>query len=314
MEVGGDGGLAEYESAMLDKLEFLLALERERHFGRAAESCGVAQPTLSLGLQGLEEMLKAPLVKRSSRFKGFTPEGERVLVWARRMVGDAHAMRQEIFGLQMGVGSHIRIAAIPSAMPIVASLTAPFQSRNPSVRFTVIMRTSEVLLDLLHQREIDAGVTYLDNEPIGDVLNVPLYHEQYLLLTTPSGPCGNADRVTWAQVATLPLCLFTQELQHRRIVDKAFQAIGADAKPMVETDSVVALASHVGTGRWISIVPHSILGAIDINGALRVVPIVEPEVSHTIGLVVSERFPVPPTIASLMQDARSRVSEIASAS
>jgi DNA-binding transcriptional LysR family regulator len=210
----------------------------------------------------------------------------------------------------MGLGSHIRIAAIPSAMPIVASLTAPFQSRNPNVRFTVITRPSADLLNLLHQREIDAGVTYLDNEPVGDVLKVPLYHEQYLLLTTADGPCGNASRVTWAQVAGLPLCLFTQELQHRRIVDRVFRAAGVDPRPMVETDSIVALTSHVGTGRWISIVPRSILGAIDMNGALRTVPIVEPEVSHTIGLVVSERFPVPATIATLMQDARSRSPEL----
>ena len=304
---------------MLDKLEFLLALERERHFGRAAESCGVAQPTLSLGLQGLEEMLKVSLVKRSSRFKGFTPEGERVLVWARRLVGDARAMRQGASsGCRWGVGSHIRIAAIPSAMPIVASLTAPFQSRNPNVRFTVITRPSAGLLNLLHQREIDAGVTYLDNEPVGDVLKVPLYHEQYLLLTTADGPCGDARRVTWAQVAALPLCLFTQELQHRRIVDKAFHAIGTDVKPMVETDSVVALASHVSTGRWISTSSH----APEISGRNR-----HPTARFALCPSSSPRCPTPSvwwsrralpgcpsTIASLMQDARSRVSEIAAAS
>ena len=128
---------------MLEKLEFMLALAREKHFGRAAESCGVAQPTFSQGIQQLEELLNVPLVKRSSRFLGFTPEGERVLVWARRLVGDAQAMRQEILGMQHGIGSHIRIAAMPAAMPIVASLTAPFQVRNPTARFTLITRTAD---------------------------------------------------------------------------------------------------------------------------------------------------------------------------
>ena len=85
---------------MLDKLEFMIALSREQHFGRAAESCGVAQPTLSLGIQSLEQMLNTPLVKRASRFQGFTPEGERVLVWAHRLVGDARAMRQDLLGLK----------------------------------------------------------------------------------------------------------------------------------------------------------------------------------------------------------------------
>ena len=78
---------------MIDKLEFLLALAREKHFGRAAEACGVTQPTLSAGVKQLEEQLGVLLVNRGSRFQGFTPEGERVLEWARRIVGDTRAMR-----------------------------------------------------------------------------------------------------------------------------------------------------------------------------------------------------------------------------
>ena len=81
---------------MIDKLEFLIALAREQHFGRAAEACGVTQPTLSAGIKQLEDALGVLLVNRGSRFQGFTPEGERVLEWARRIVGDARAMRQEI--------------------------------------------------------------------------------------------------------------------------------------------------------------------------------------------------------------------------
>jgi DNA-binding transcriptional LysR family regulator len=81
---------------LIDKLEFLIALARERHFGRAAEVCGVTQPTLSSGLKQLEESLNTLLVVRGSRFEGFTPEGERALEWARRIVADSRAMRQDL--------------------------------------------------------------------------------------------------------------------------------------------------------------------------------------------------------------------------
>ena len=81
---------------MIDKLEFFIALARERHFGRAAEACGVTQPTLSAGIKQLEDTLGVMLVQRGSRFQGLTPEGEHVLDWARRIVGDTRAMRQEI--------------------------------------------------------------------------------------------------------------------------------------------------------------------------------------------------------------------------
>ena len=88
---------------MIDKLNFLLALARERHFGRAAESCGVTQPTLSAGVKQLEETLGILLVNRGSRFQSFTPEGDRVLDWARRIVGDSRAMRQEINTIRNGL-------------------------------------------------------------------------------------------------------------------------------------------------------------------------------------------------------------------
>jgi DNA-binding transcriptional LysR family regulator len=289
---------------MLEKLEYIIALAREKNFARAAESCGVTQPTLSQGIQKLEEALKTRLVQRSSRFQGFTPEGERVLIWARRIVGDTHAMRQEIFGLHNGVGSHLRIAAVPPAMPMVASLTVPYQERYPTVRFTILARTSDVLIQLLHQREIDVGVTYLDNEPIHEVTTVPLYREEYFLFTTRQGAFGHSDQVTWSQLGGLPLCLMTQDLQHRRIIDAVMKAAGQESAPLIETDSIFALISHVQTGRWVSIIPRSLLDQVRISKTLCAVPIVEPEVSHTIGLVVSDRYPISPAVNSLMKMAR----------
>ena len=289
---------------MLDKLEFLLALDRDKQYGRAADSCGVAQPTLSLGIQSLEEMLNAPLVRRSSRFQGFTPEGERVLVWARRIVGDAHAMRQEIFGLQSGVGSLIRLAAVPSAMTIVSTLTTPFQARHSGTRFMVLSRPSDVLVHLLHQRDIDAGITYLDNDPLTDTITIPLYREQYLLLTTRDGPCGSAQSINWTDVARLPLCLLTRDLQYRRIIDDTMKQLDLSPVPAIETDSETALISHVQTGHLVSVVPRSMVDALHAPGNLRALPILNPEISHTLGLVVSNRFPIHATVESLMKEAR----------
>jgi DNA-binding transcriptional LysR family regulator len=289
---------------MLDKLEFLLALDREKHFGRAADSCGVAQPTLSLGIQSLEEMLNVPLVRRSSRFLGFTPEGERVLVWARRMVGDAHAMRQEIFGMQRGVGSLIRLAAVPSAMSVVSTLTTPFQERHPGTRFMVLSRPSDALVHLLHQRDIDAGITYLDNDPLTDTITIPMYREQYLLLTTKDSPLASAQSVGWSEVVKLPLCLLTRDLQYRRIIDDTLKGLDLEPMPAIETDSEAALISHVLTGNWVSVVPRSMVDALHARDALHAIPVVNPEISHTLGLVVSDRFPIHATIEALMREAR----------
>ena len=151
---------------MIDRLEFLIALASEKHFGRAAEACGVTQPTLSAGIKQLEGAFGVMLVQRGSRFLGFTDEGTKALEWARRIVGDARAMRQDIDAMKRGLVGHVRIAAIPTALAMVAMLTTPFRARHADVRFTVISRTSIEALAQLENLEVEAALSYLDNEPV----------------------------------------------------------------------------------------------------------------------------------------------------
>lgn len=289
---------------MIDKLEFVIALARERHFGRAAEACRVTQPTLSTGIKQLEDMFGVLLVQRGSRFLGFTPEGERVLDWARRIVGDARAMRQEIDALKRGLAGHIRIAAIPTALAMVAALTTPYRARHPDVRFTILSRTSLEVLALLENLEVDAGLTYLDNEPLGRVNTVPLYQERYMLLTAADGQFGDRERVTWAEVATIPLCLLTPNMQNRRIIDRMLKVAGADVVPMLESNSMIVLFAHVRTGKWATIMPARLADTLGLTDTVRAIPIVQPEMTHTVGLVVPHREPMTPLVSALVSEAR----------
>ncbi len=219
---------------MIDKLEFIIALARERHFGHAAEACGVSQPTLSAGIKQLEDSFGVLLVQRGSRFQGFTPEGERVLDWARRIVGDTRAMRQEIDALRHGLTGHIRIAAIPTALAMVAMITTPYRAKHPDVSFTIWSRNSIEVLGLLENLEVDAGLTYLDNEPLGRVQTVPLYSEQYRLLASSDSPLGNRDSGDLGrgrQGAALPAHpRHAKPAHHRAIAAAGGGRRGADAR------------------------------------------------------------------------------------
>lgn len=291
---------------MIDKLEFLLALAREKHFGRAAEACGVTQPTLSAGVKQLEETFGVLLVNRGSRFQDFTPEGLRVLDWARRIVGDARAMSQEVHALKHGLVGRLRLAAIPTALAMVETLTTPFRAHHPEVQFTIRSRTSLEILTDLENLEIDAGLTYLDNEPLGRVTTIPLYLERYRLLVAIDAPLGDRDTVTWAEVAKIPLCLLTPDMQNRRIVEQLLRDTGAVPDIALESNSMVLLYSHVRTGRWASVMPARLaatLGLTDSN-ILKAIPIVAPEASHTIGLVAPAREPMTPLTAALVAEAR----------
>ena len=296
---------------MLDKLEYLMALAREEHFGRAAESCGVTQPTLSAGIKQLEETLDVLLVRRGSRFIGFTPEGQRTLDWARRIVGDSRAMRQEIGALKRGLTGRLKIAAIPTALAMVASITTPYRARHPDVRFTIISQTSIQILTLLENLEIDAGITYLDNEPLGRVSSVPLYQERYRLLTSQDAPLGDRDSVTWSDVAKVPLCLLTPDMQNRRIIDELLRGAGGDPQPTLESNSVVVLFAHVRTGRWATVMPSKLAETLGLTDTIRAIPIVEPAAVHTIGLVVPAREPMTPLTAALVTEAKRMAKEMA---
>ena len=289
---------------LIDKLEFLLSLARERHFGRAAEACGVTQPTLSAGIKQLEESMGVLLVNRGSRYHGLTPEGERVLDWARRIVGDSRSMREDIKTLRHGLTGRVRIAAIPTALARVQALTTPFRERHPHVQFSIFSRTSIDVLDLLENLEIDAGITYLDNEPLGRVNTVPLYRESYRLLTSADAPLGDRNKVTWAELAKVPLCLLTPDMQNRRIIDRLLMTAGADSRPMLESDSMILLFSHVRTGRWASVMPAKLAETLGLTEMIRAIPIVDPDEVHTIGLVVPEREPMTPLAAALVAEAR----------
>ncbi len=289
---------------MIDRLEFLLALAREKHFGRAAETCGVTQPTLSAGIKHLEEQMGVLLVNRGSRFQGFTPEGERVLDWARRIVGDSQAMREEINALRHGLTGRLRIAAIPTALAMVAALTTPYRKRHPNVQFTIWSRTSVEVLELLENLEIDAGITYVENEPLGRVSTVPLYHERYRLLTSADAPLGNRDKVTWAEVAQVPLCLLTPDMQNRRIIDRLLRSAGGESRPTLESDSMILLFSHVRTGRWASVMPAKLAETLGLTETIRAIPIVQPEAVQTIGLVVPKREPMTMITAALVEEAK----------
>lgn len=288
---------------MIDKLEFFIALAREQHFGRAAEQLGITQPTLSAAIKQLEDQLGVMLVNRGSRFQGLTTEGQQVLAWAKRIVGDSRAMRDEMRAARHGLSGRIRIAAIPTALAMMPRLTTPFRDKHPGVTFQILSRTSIEILSLLGNLDIDAGITYVDNEPLGRVASVPLYSETYHLITAAGNSFADRETVTWAEVSALPLCLLTPDMQNRRIIDQHLQEAGVEVRPTLESNSMIVLFSHIRTGQWSSIMPLNLAETLGFAEPIRAIPIVEPHAIHTVGLVTMPRQPHTPLVAALLEEA-----------
>ena len=203
------------------------------------------------------------------------------------------------------MSGQLRIAAIPTALAMVAALTTPYRERHPNVRFTIYSRTSIEILDLLDNLEIDAGITYLGNEPLGRVTAVPLYHERYRLLTVgrrAARQSRHGDLGGGGAGAALPAHARHAEPAHHR--PAAARAPAAKSRPTLESDSMILLFSHVRTGRWASVMPAKLAETLGLTDTIRAIPITEPEAVQTIGLVVPAREPMMPNTAALVAEAR----------
>lgn len=298
---------------MLDKLEMFIALATEEHFGRAAERSGVSQPSLSAAIRQLESELGVQLVWRGSRYQGLTPEGARVLDWARRIVADARTLREEMRAARQGLSGNLRLGVIPTALPMVVRLTDPYLKRHPNVRIRILSRNSVEILQEVENLSLDAGITYLDNEPLGRVSTVPLYSETYQLLMRADDPLAGRAALEWSELAGLPLCLLTPDMQNRRIVNRMLAEAGVDAAPTVESNSILALIAHVTAGPWVSIVNEHTGALLEGDTRLRAVPLNGGRAGSQVGLIAPWREPHTPVLAALLAEAR-RVSDLPAAS
>ena len=283
---------------MIDKLEMFIALAREEHFGRAAQACGVTQPTLSAAIKQLESDLGVTLVLRGARFRGLTPEGQRALDWARRIAGDARALRAEMQGARAGLSGDLRLAAIPTALPAISALTADFAAARPLLRVSLLSRNSADILAMLANVEVDLGVTYLDGAPLGRVETVPLYAESYAALGAPDGPLKGRGTVAWPELAALPLALLSPDMQNRRIIDRRL----GPARAQVESNSVLVLVSHARAGGWVTILPER-TAALFEGAGLVCVPVEDDGPAPMVGLVIPQRAAHAPVTEALRRAA-----------
>ena len=273
----------------LRQLEYLLALAREEHFGRAASACHASQSTLSAGLRSLERTLDVTIVQRGRHFQGFTSEGRRVIGWAHRILAERDALHTDLRRMRGGLSATVRIGAIPTAVPTTPLLTLAWTDAHPHARTRIEVLASRDIDRKLAEFELDAGLTYLNDTTQTNVL--PLYRERYLLLTSANGELTGREHVGWCDIAGLPLCALTRSMQNRRIIDQALSDAGVEPDIAVETDTAAALYAHLSTNRWSAIIAHTWLRAFGIPTGMRALPLEGPQPQPVVGLVLSDHGP-----------------------
>ncbi|MBA2127035.1 LysR family transcriptional regulator [Hyphomicrobium methylovorum] len=281
------------------QLQYLVALAREKHFTRAATACSVTQPTLSGRIRQLELELGVPIVERGQRYQGLTQEGERILKWAQLILNNWSSMHQELAHLattDFGLIGRLSLGAIPSALSMLPRLTREVRKLHPHIDFSILSLSSEEILRGLDEYTLDVGVSYLDNEPINGLLSLPLYTERYCLFLPAGHALSTRDSITWQEAAELPIGLPTSNMQNRRIIDQAFKSAGARPVPALESNSIINLYTSVQLMGIASIMPRDTVSLLGTDSTLCAIPLVKPEVAHSVGLLTADRDPVSPLV------------------
>ncbi|TVP90589.1 MAG: LysR family transcriptional regulator [Pseudomonadaceae bacterium] len=276
------------------QLQFLIALDETRHFGQAAERCHVTQPTLSARLRQLEEQLGLTLVRRDQRFHSFTPEGERILAWARSLMRAHDGLLAEAAACKGQLIGTLRLGLVPLAGFNPARLLALWQQAHPALHIQLTTLSSEQILDQLASNQLDLGLCFLSNiDPVA-FNSLPLAHPAMGLLFDPAHFTPNQP-LNWEDVAKLPLGLLSSGMHFRQAVEHALRSRGLRPSPLVETDAVQHLLQCVRQGLCCSVVPDD-SGLLAGDPPLAWTPIEGSDSLAPMGLLI--RRQEPPGIAA----------------
>ncbi|HWF27977.1 MAG TPA: LysR family transcriptional regulator [Mycobacterium sp.] len=287
------------------QLEYFVAVAQERHFARAAEKCYVSQPALSAAIAKLERELNVTLINRGHSFEGLTPEGERLVVWAKRILAEHDAFKAEVHAVRSGITGTLRLGTVPTASTTASLVLSAFCSAHPLVKVQINSRLAATeLYRRLREFELDAAIVHSASEGAHDVDLVALYEERYVLLSSADMLPSGASTLAWRDAAQLPLALLTADMRDRQIIDEAFAGHGITVTPQVETDSVASLFAQVASGNWACIVPHTWLWTSPLGAEIRAVEMVDPVLKAEIALATNSAGPGSPVARALTASAQ----------
>ena len=287
------------------QLEYFVAVARERHFARAAEKCYVSQPALSSAIAKLERELNVTLINRGHSFEGLTLEGERLVVWAKRILAEHDAFKAEVHAVRSGITGTLRLGTVPTASTTASLLLSAFCSAHPLAKVQILSRLSaSELYRRVREFELDAAIVHTSRGEAREGDLVPLYEEHYVLLAPADMLPTGATSLEWPEAAQLPLALLTPDMQDRQIIDEAFAGHAVVVAPQVETDSVASLFAQVATGNWACIVPHTWLWTSRLNAEIRAVEMVDPVLKAEIALATNSAGPGSPIARALAASAQ----------
>ncbi|MBZ6065611.1 DNA-binding transcriptional regulator OxyR [Aeromonas schubertii] len=268
----------------LRDLEYLVALEEERHFRKAAERCFVSQPTLSGQIQKLENELGVILIERTSRKVLFTPAGEAITRQARQALREIGEMKALAQGFAEPMSGEIHIGLIPTVGPyLLPHVIQDLREQFPRLEFFLYEDQTQVLLKRLEAGELDCLIL-AELEGMEGFGTIPLYQESMWLALPAGHPDAGQERVPFQVLKGKQLLMLADGHCLREQALGFCFAAGVGEDPRFKGTSLETLRNMVAAGSGMTLVPELAVPGRD-EGGVSYRPVVDPVPGRTISLL-----------------------------
>ena len=271
------------------QLKYIVAIDQYRHFGKAAEACGLTQSTLSLMVKKMEEELDVRIFDREAHPVAATEIGRKIIDQAKVVLYNTDQIVQMTRSEKEAVSGPLRIALISTVSPVLIPGLFKYMGENyPSIALQTEEMLTGTIKDKLRKAEVDMGIL---TGPVHDsgLLEIPLYHERFFAYVSPSNPAYAQESIQEESLYEQPIWVIRNGI---RQVDPSELKKGEDVTydHFFEGGRVGLLIQIVNENGGITIIPETHVRLIMYSQQACLRPIVDPDIQRTVSLVVRTDF------------------------
>lgn len=268
----------------LQQLEYIVALDEQRHFVKAAEFCGITQSTLSTMVIKLEEELDLKLFNRDSHPLKPTKAGEKILKQARIVLFHANQLKEMSMNEHKGVSGTIRLAIIPTIAPYIIPKLFHYIATIPNVTLLAQELQCEKILEQLKSAEIDMAITP-ELPPDDKLLEIPLYTERFFAFVSPKDPLYKEKEININTMPRERLWSLKKEIyQQTNIANQC--KYESERNSLYESGNVPTLLHIIEENAGFTIIPELHRALIRENDLDKIRPFAEPAPHRTVSLFI----------------------------
>lgn len=280
----------------LTELRYVVALAREKHFGRAAQAAFVSQPTLSVAIKKLESELGVALFERSMQDVQTTPMGEKVVAQAQLILSQVADLKELVKLGQNPLQGALKVGMIYSIAPyLLPRLMPQMMAQYSSMPLIIQENYTHVLLERVKSGELDAAVMALPIDEVGLTV-APLYEEAFYVALAKNHPLANqshinADALSGDALLVLGVghCFREQVLQATPHA-QPFKIEQAGLQKTFEGTSLETLRHMAASGLGITLLPELAIPTVNPSDPLNYIPFENPAPSRRVVLVWRKNF------------------------